>query len=82
MLPYILGITKWENRVITNRGRFWGLQFGARGITYRASLRDFKSGQRDFKSGQRLQIGAGITNRCRTKYNNTKFVQSTKYKNF
>ena len=28
--------------------------------------RDFKSGKRDFKSGQRLQIEAGITNRCRT----------------
>ena len=28
--------------------------------------RDYISGKRDFKSGQRLQIGSGITNRCRT----------------
>ena len=27
---------------------------------------DVKSGQRDFKLVQRLQIGAGITNRCKT----------------
>ena len=37
---------------ITNRGRFQGLQIGARGITSRGSLRDFKSGQKDYKSGQ------------------------------
>ena len=28
--------------------------------------RDYKSGKRDFKSGKRLQIGSGITYRCRT----------------
>ena len=50
-----------------------GLQIGARGITNRDSLRDFKlwqkdykSGQKDFKFGPRLQIGAEITNLCRT----------------
>ena len=49
------------------------MQIGPRGITNRSSFRDFKSGQKDYKSGQRLQsrqeglqIGAGITNRCRT----------------
>ena len=47
------------------------------GTTNRSSVRDFKLGQKDFKSGQRdfksgqerLQTGAGITNRCRTKQN-------------
>ena len=57
MLAYILGITK--------RYRFWGLQIGARGITNKGNLKDFKLGQKDYKSGQRdikseqrLQIGA------------------------
>ena len=58
MLAYILGITKRGNKGITNRGRFQGLQIGARGITNRGSLRDFKSGQKNYKSGQRLQIEA------------------------
>ena len=71
MLAYILGITKRDNKGITNQGKFQGLQIRARGIIDRGSLRDFKSrqkcyksgrdfksGQRDFKSGQRLQIGA------------------------
>ena len=54
-------------------GAIMGLQIGARGITNRDSLRDFKlwqkdykSGQKDFKFGPRLQIGAEITNLCRT----------------
>ena len=34
------------------------LQIGARGITNRGNLRDFKSGQTDYKSGQGFQIGA------------------------
>ena len=58
MLAYILGITKWGNKRITNRGRFQGLQTRARGITNRGSLRDFKSGQKDYKSGQIFQIRA------------------------
>ena len=61
MLACILGITK--------RGNKW-TAIGARGITNRGSLRDFKSAQkdykRDFRSGQRLQIGEReITNRGR-----------------
>ena len=69
MLAYILGITKQGNTWIANRGRAYELQIGARGITNRGSLRDFKSGQKDLKSGQgfqirgkRFQIGAEITN--------------------
>ena len=58
MLAYILGITK--------RGRCYRFQVGAREITNRGSVRDFKSGNRDFKSGQeRLQTEAVITNRYR-----------------
>ena len=75
MLAYILGITKRGNKGITNRGRFLGLQIGAREITNRGSLRDFKSGQKDYKSGQgfqtgakKFQIGAEITNRGKTDY--------------
>ena len=45
MLAYVLGITKRANKGITNRGRFYGLQIGVRGITNRGSLRYFKSGQ-------------------------------------
>ena len=65
MLAYILGITKRGNKGITNQGRFYGLQIGARGITNRG----FKQGQKDYKLGQgfqigakRFQIGADITN--------------------
>ena len=65
MLAYILGITKRGNKGITKRYRFWGLQIGARGITNKGNLKDFKLGQKDYKSGerdikseQRLQIGA------------------------
>ena len=66
MVAYILGIAKRSNKGITSRGRFQGLQIGARGITNRGSLRDFKSGQINFKLRQRLQIGAReITNRDR-----------------
>ena len=75
MLAYILGITKQGNTWITNRGRVYELQIGARGITNRGSLRDFKSGQKDLKSGQgfqirgkRFQIGAEITNRGKKDY--------------
>ena len=59
---------------------FWITKRGNEGITNRGSLgisnrgRSFKSGKeisnwgRDYKSGQEgFQIGAGITNRCRTK---------------
>ena len=56
MLAYILGITRRDNKEITNR---------ARGITNRDSLKDFKLWQRDFKLGQKLQIGEEITNWCR-----------------
>ena len=69
MLAYILGITKWGSKGITNRIRFYWLQIGERGITNEGSLRDFKSekkftnwgrdlilGQRDFKSKLKLQI--------------------------
>ena len=49
-----------------------GLQIGValrisnRGKKIANRGRDFKSGQRGFQSKQRLQIGSGITNRCRT----------------
>ena len=62
-------ITKRGYKRIANRGRFWGLQIGARGVTNWGIFRDFKSRQKDYKSGQRLQIGAGITNWCRTVIN-------------
>ena len=75
MLRYILGITKRSNKGIANQGRFWGLQIGPREVTYRDSLRDFKSGQKACKSGQgfqigtkRFQIGAEITNQDRRDY--------------
>ena len=58
MLVYILGITKRGNKWITNRGKFLGLQTGARGVTNRGSLGDFKLGQQDYKSGQGCQIEA------------------------
>ena len=73
MLVDILGTSKRGKKGVTNRGRFQGLQIGARSITNRGSLkisnqsnkitnrgRDFL-GQRDFKSGQGLQIGAEHT---------------------
>ena len=47
MLAYILGITKRGNKGITKRYRFWGLQIGARGITNKGNLKDFKLGQKD-----------------------------------
>ena len=47
MLAYILGITKRDNKRITNRRRFYGLQIGARAITNRGSLRGFKSVRKD-----------------------------------
>ena len=59
MLTYILGITKRGNKEITNRGRFQGLQIGARGITNKGSLRDFKMEQ------EKLQTGTEISNRGR-----------------
>ena len=66
MLAYILGITKWGSKGITNRDRFYGLQIESRGITTTRSLTDFKSGQKYYKSGQGFQIGAiDITNRGR-----------------
>ena len=43
MLAYILGITKRDNKGITNRARLSGLQIGARGIKYRGGFMDFKS---------------------------------------
>ena len=58
MLAYILEIKKQGNKGITNWGRFQGLQMGARGITNRGSLKDFKSGQKECKSVQGFQIGA------------------------
>ena len=50
MLGFILGIT--------NRGRFQGLQVGAKEITIMGSLRDYKSGNKDYKSRQGVQIRA------------------------
>ena len=47
MLAYILGITKRDNKGITNRARLSGLQIGARGIKYRGGFRDFKSAQKN-----------------------------------
>ena len=47
MLSYILGITKRDNKRITNRRKLYGLQIGARAITNRGSLRGFKSVQKD-----------------------------------
>ena len=50
-----ISVPKWEKR---NSGKKFcglqheairGLQIGARGITNRASFRDFKSGQKDYK---------------------------------
>ena len=72
MLVYILGITKWGNKEIANRGKVQGLQIRERMITNRGSFTDFKSGKkitnrgketsnrgnRDYKPGQGLQIGA------------------------
>ena len=54
MLAYILGIAKRGNKRNTKRRKFYGLQIGARGITNRASLQDFKSGQKDYKLRQRF----------------------------
>ena len=51
MLAHTLGITKRDNKGITNRGRFWGLQIGAKWITNRGNLGDFKSGQSYYKLG-------------------------------
>ena len=48
-----------------------GLQIGAgseitkRGKRITNQDKDYKMGQKDYKSGQGLQIGRGITNRCR-----------------
>ena len=60
---------------VTKRGRFLRLQIGARGITNRGSLGNFKSVQKDCKSGQGLQIrretfqiGAVIANRGKRDY--------------
>ena len=58
MLSYILGITKWGSKGITNRIRFYGLQIGERGITNEGSLRDFKSGKKVCKLGKGSHIGA------------------------
>ena len=58
MLAHILGITKWGNKGITNRIRFYGLQIGERGITNKGSLRDFKSGKKDYKLGKGSHIEA------------------------
>ena len=86
MLSYILGITKWGSKGITNRIRFYGLQIGERGITNEGSLRDFKSekkftnwgrdlilGQRDFKSKLKLQI---MSRECTCRERNYKSVQN------
>ena len=51
MLAYTLGITKRDNKGITNRGRFWGLEIRAKLITNRVNLGDFKSGQSYYKLG-------------------------------
>ena len=51
-------LRKWDNKGFTNRGRFQGLQIGARRITKRSSFGDFKSRRKDYKSGQGLQIRA------------------------
>ena len=37
----IFWVTNQGNKRIPNRGRFYGLQIGARGITNRVSFRDF-----------------------------------------
>ena len=42
---------------IKNQGRF---------RDYKTGQKDYKVGQRLKNGGKRLQIGAGITNRCRT----------------
>ena len=75
MLSYILGITKRDNKRITNRRKLYGLQIGARAITNRGSLRGFKSVQKDYKFGQgfqieakRFEIGADITNQSKRDY--------------
>ena len=69
MLAYILGIIKQSNKGITDPNRFQKLKIGARGITNRDSLREFKSGQKDYESQQgyktgqkRLQIGVKQSN--------------------
>ena len=74
-------VTKQGNQGITNRGRFSGLQIGARGITNIENFRDLKSeqkdyklGQGDFKLGQILQIGP---RRISNQGNDYKSVQST-----
>ena len=54
---------KFEKFSELQNGAIRGLQIGAKGITNRSSLRDFKPGQKDYKSGaKRFQIGAKITN--------------------
>ena len=65
MLAYIVGITKRGNKEITNWGRFYGLQIGARKAANRGNLWYVKYGQRDCKLGQEFQIGAGIASRCK-----------------
>ena len=54
MLAYILGITKRGNKGITKRYRFWGLQIGARGITNKGNLKDFKLGQKITNRGKEI----------------------------
>ena len=69
---------KWEKISILQNGAIRGLQIGATGITNRGGFRNLKSGQKDYTSGQRnfksgqerFQIGAGITNPCRTPLDN------------
>ena len=61
MLAYIVGITKRGNKEITNWGRFYGLQIGAREAANRGSLwyvKAIANWGKSFKLGQGLQVGA------------------------
>ena len=70
-----------QNRAITELQI--GTGFRARWITIRVRFIDFKSEKKDFKSGQGLQIGAGITNSCRTQIMYyTKDLQKTFHLNY
>ena len=75
MLAYILEIIERGNKGTTNRGRFKGLQIGARGIANRGSLRYFKSGQGFQIEAKRFQIGLEITNRGNGDYKSGQGLQ-------
>ena len=77
----IFWVIKRGSKGNTDRGRFQGLQIGARGITNRGSFRDFKSWQKDYKLGKKdfksvlgLQVGEKTLQTCNLKYNIQKDV--------